>query len=520
MQSQEIIERILSEKPNLKLDDIKKIIQRKMAEASGFLTEEGAAYVVASEMGINLPEKARAQIRIKDLVSGLNNVTVAGYVLSTYPIQSFKYSNGETGKRSGFIMADKTGVINVVLWNEKAELIDKIFANKVVKVMHGYVREGRDKKITIGVGFKGDVMQSPLDEDPSNYPETKDFFKKIDALQERDNYVNVIGTVTHVFPIIVFERKVQEKGQVLRVNLTDETGTIKSVFWNDQVDLLIKLKTDDCLQIIGAHVKRGMNEKNELHVDEKSCVSILKEKTKVKATPLKFIKIKDLREKMYDLNIIARVICVGSIQNLQESGNDTISLANLLIKDETGEVRLALWKEKAEISKSISINDVILAEGVYTKKGIRSLNLHTGKFSKMTINPNLQEAEKIPLVKIEKIKINQLRTGLKEFSVEGTVVTAPTVEEIKIKRGEIVRVASFRLKDATGEVKVSVWRELVNLVENLTEGENTCIMNPTVKEGLTGLPELSTNALTSIKNTKEDEDISEVIIFEKDNSKE
>jgi ssDNA-binding replication factor A large subunit len=396
MQLHEIIERILSEKPNLKLNDVKKIIQRKMAEASGFLTEEGAAYVVASEMGISLPEKAKAQIRIKDLVSGLNNVTVAGCVLSTYPIQSFKYLNGETGKRSGFIMADKTGVINVVLWNEKAELTDKIFVNKIVKVTHGYVREGRDKKITIGVGLKGDVVHSPFDEDPSNYPETKDFFKKIDTLQERDNYVNVIGTVTHVFPIIVFERKGKEKGQVLRVNLMDETGTIKSVFWNDQANLLIKLKTDDCLQIIGAHVKRGMDEKNELHVDEKSRVSILKEKT----------------------------------------------------------------------------------------------------------------------------KINQLRTGLKEFSVEGTIVTAPAVEEIKIKRGEIVRVASFRLKDATGEVKVSVWRDLVNMVENLTEGENIYIMNPTVKEGLTGLPELSTNALTSIKNTKEDEDTSEVIIFEKDNSKE
>jgi replication factor A1 len=275
MQLHEIIERILSEKPDLKLEDIKRLIQKKMAEASGFLTEEGAAYVVASDMNINLPEEARPQIRIKDLVSGLNNVTVTGYVLSTYSTQSFRYLSRETGKRSGFMIADKTGVINVILWNEKAELIDKILANKIVTVTHGYIREGRDKKITINVGFKGDVVQSTHDEDPSNYPEAKDFFKKIINLQEGDDYVNVTGTVTHIFPTIVFERKGHEKGQVVRINLADETGTIKSVFWNDQVDLLTKLKTDDCLQIIGAHVKRDISEKNELHVDEKSRVSIL-----------------------------------------------------------------------------------------------------------------------------------------------------------------------------------------------------------------------------------------------------
>jgi len=516
MQLNEIVELILSQKRHLKPEDVKRLIQQKIEKASGFLTEEGAACVVASELGISLPDNQRLQTRIKDLVKGLSDVTITGRVLSVNPAVTFEYSDGRIGKRAGFVMADDTGIINVSLWDKKAELVNKIAPNEIVKIVHGYVREGIDGKIILNIASKGDIISSLVDENPEDYPEIRDFFKKIDTLRDGDQYVNLTGTVTQIFPITVFDKKGRTGRQVLRANLMDETGTIRCVFWNDQVNLLRELKSGDSIQVIGAHVKKGINEANELHIDDKSQVSILKRKAKNDTTSLKITKIKDLKEKMYDLNLVARIVFVGSIQNFQGKKNG--KLATLLIKDETGTVRLLLWNEKADISKSISTGDIIFVEGGYTKKGVRDIDLHVGKLGKITINPDNAEAKKIPLATIERMKIGQLKSGLKEFLIEGKVIATPVVNEVTTTRGETVKVASFKLEDDTGEIRISVWRELVGIVEHFKGGEKIHVINPLVKEGLGGMPELTTYSLTSIKMIKEEDD-QEVIIVEKENSK-
>ena len=52
------------------------------------------------------------------------------------------------------MIADKEGILRVVLWNEKAELVEKgeLKAGQAVRLLHGYTREDRYGKTELHLG--------------------------------------------------------------------------------------------------------------------------------------------------------------------------------------------------------------------------------------------------------------------------------------------------------------------------------------------------------------------------------
>ncbi|MBS7628881.1 replication factor A, partial [Candidatus Bathyarchaeota archaeon] len=55
-------------------------------------------------------------VKIGDLVSGLNDVTLTGVVIGQWPIREFRKQNGTIGKLLKLILGDDTGTIRCVLW--------------------------------------------------------------------------------------------------------------------------------------------------------------------------------------------------------------------------------------------------------------------------------------------------------------------------------------------------------------------------------------------------------------------
>ncbi|RLI47278.1 replication factor A, partial [Candidatus Bathyarchaeota archaeon] len=156
MSFEEIVQRIISSKQDLTRDKVLEMIEDKKKTAEGYFTNEVAARLVALELGVEVPwwEPFRADVSIKDVVSGLNNVTVMGRVIRVYPVKTFTRQNGTEGKVARLLIADKTGTLRVVLWDEKTSLAesDGIEQGQIIKVSHGYVREGLDGKLELHVG--------------------------------------------------------------------------------------------------------------------------------------------------------------------------------------------------------------------------------------------------------------------------------------------------------------------------------------------------------------------------------
>jgi len=272
---EEIIKRILADRPDLTLEDVKQMITQKKREVGGLLTDDGAAYIVATELGVNLAGKSdlKTEINIRDLVPGVNDASITGRVIWVNSIQTFSRPDKTSGKLARMTLADKTGTINVVLWDDKADLVDQIAQNRIVKVLHGYVRDGLNGKPELHVGMRGEVVINPTDIKPEDFPEMREFFKKISELKDGDE-AEVMATITKVSdrPRVYTGcpsclRKVTQQEDkwicercgpvatpinrvIVDAVLEDGTGVIDAVFYGEQAEKLLGITADEVKKLL------------------------------------------------------------------------------------------------------------------------------------------------------------------------------------------------------------------------------------------------------------------------------
>jgi len=160
MDLEEIIKRILSSRSDIKRKEILEMIKKKKIGAGDFLTDETAARIAASDLGVEIVQKPiRLKIQIQDLVSGLNDVTVAGQVTTVYPPKAFIRRDLTEGKLARLLVVDNSGTLRVVLWDDKVELVEsgKIQGKQIIRISHGYVREGLDGNLELNLGTRGTI---------------------------------------------------------------------------------------------------------------------------------------------------------------------------------------------------------------------------------------------------------------------------------------------------------------------------------------------------------------------------
>ena len=110
----DIISRI-KEKTNLSDEDINNKIEAKLKQLSGLISHEGAAHIIANELGVKLFEIASGRLQIKNILVGMRDVEVVGKVMQVNELREFKTDNRD-GKVASFVIGDETGAIRTVMW--------------------------------------------------------------------------------------------------------------------------------------------------------------------------------------------------------------------------------------------------------------------------------------------------------------------------------------------------------------------------------------------------------------------
>ena len=197
---EEIISKIKEEK-NLSNDEIELKIKEKLTKLSDLISKEGAAHIVANELGVKLFNITR-ELKINKLLTGMNNVILTGKVVQLNPVIEYKKENRE-GKVGSFVLGDDTGVIRVAFWD--ANHIKQIEENKIkegsiLKIKNGYVKSNGVFK-ELHVGNKGEIEVDPSGvEIEVNNKQSFDFIKKkIAELNENENNIGVLGTIVQIF---------------------------------------------------------------------------------------------------------------------------------------------------------------------------------------------------------------------------------------------------------------------------------------------------------------------------------
>ncbi len=143
----------ISEKAKISESDARNLVKEKQNELSGLVSEEGAAYIVARENGINLLKESKKQLKIGNLVDGLRSVDIVGKIIRITDIREFE-RNGEKGRVANLILGDETGLARLSLWNEEVEYLEKLGLSEgdVIKLSRGYVKVDNQGQFELRIG--------------------------------------------------------------------------------------------------------------------------------------------------------------------------------------------------------------------------------------------------------------------------------------------------------------------------------------------------------------------------------
>jgi len=95
------------------------------------------------------------------------------------------------------------------------------------------------------------------------------------------------------------------------------------------------------------------------------------------------LEIKELRDGMKRVSVEGRVVEKGNTREVRSKYKDeTYRIADAMVADETGSIKLTLWNEQIE---QVNVDNIIKIENGYVTSFRGEIQLNVGKFGKMTI---------------------------------------------------------------------------------------------------------------------------------------
>lgn len=266
MPYEQIIERI-QEKSGLSEDEITSKITQKKEQLSGLVSDEGAAHIIANEYGVALmPEKGL--IKIKNLLSGMRNVEVAGRVVAKFDINEFTSKRGP-GKIGSFILGDETGTIRVALWNDQADLLKTFDKDDIVQIKSAYIRNNNGR-LEVHVNDSASLEVNPEGVTIERVDTTPKRVQLKDITENMQN-IEVLATIVQVYSPRFFEvcpecsKRARQNAEgwacethgqvepqynyVLNAFLDDGTDNIRAVFFRNQVQHLLDMDHEEVLKL-------------------------------------------------------------------------------------------------------------------------------------------------------------------------------------------------------------------------------------------------------------------------------
>ncbi len=339
----------------------------------GLVTPEGAAHIVANEIGINL-FKGMSQsptLKIENVIPGMNSVDVVGRVFRVFPPREFNRKDGSKGRVCSITLSDSTGTIRTVFWDKDVKLVEdgKVEEGKLLRIRGGYSKEDLNGEPEIHVGMRARVTPEPKDVNEDDFPVAGNITKKISELTERDPSVDVVCRVVRIYEPREFERDDKTKGKVVNLIIGDETGRARLVLWDEDVGLIEKamIKEGDTIKVKKGYVKvrwtdGGRFDEPEVNVGKYGKI-ILNPEEVIKEMPLMAPEI--TRKYMKDLQdgevaeIRGALVDIYDNVKIFDRADRKGIVVNAVIDDGTENMRAAFYDKMAEVLLNMPVQKVL-----------------------------------------------------------------------------------------------------------------------------------------------------------------
>jgi len=432
-ESQNLIDKLLQLKPELTKDVIdQKISEKKEKIGSGYLTDEGAVFLIASDYNVKLDETSKTEISLKDLYAGAKEISLETRVLNFSPTKQFSRKDGSTFDLRTMTVYDSGSTASVKLWDEKANLpgIENLKPGDLIKIIKAYVKSDLDGSPTINIGSGSNIQTV---ETESQIPMIDKITKDVSELQEGQKDLVISGTIDGIISGMKFTNSRGQPGTALRMRLKGKDGSaMRVVLWGKDESLIPNMISQSAnVKLLGVRVKSG-NQGLEIHGNEATIIEIEGGK---EAEP-----------------IIARILSMVTTESGKNMIIATDNQKNIYnINDFSNSTSICVEGDVIECMPSkVYGNSVTLDENSFVRK--------------------LDNDETIPSLSKIRTKISDVKVD-ETYCIESIVLKVPERKEIQTKSGESISLSEMFVEDDTGQIWVKGWRNQAKLIDKCELGE-------------------------------------------------
>jgi replication factor A1 len=168
--------------------------------------------------------------------------------------------------------------------------------------------------------------------------------------------------VLDVETVRTFDRDDGSEGRVANLVIGDETGRVRVTLWDDMADRATEIEPETTVEVVDGYVRERDGDL-ELHVGDRGAVEELEETIEYDpdAVPIQDVEI----GQTVDLAGVVRA--VDPKRTFERDDGSEGQVRNVRIQDESGDMRVALWGDKADIDvgpgDEVALADVEIQDG-------------------------------------------------------------------------------------------------------------------------------------------------------------
>jgi len=298
---------------------------------------------------------------------------------------------------------------------------------------------------------------------------------KIENITPESGPVNFIARIISVFDTKEFTRNDGTIGRVGNLIVGDETGKVKLTLWDNMADLIKmgKIKAGQSVQVSG-FAKQGYSGV-EVNIGNNGVLTESEEEIDVVSNSYK---IKDIKDGMGDINLNGKVLEVSEIRTFQRKDGNSGRVGNLMLGDETGTLRVTLWDDKTDFLSQVEYGDSIELINAYARENAFSqkVELQVGNRS------IIRKSEKKIEYEEEFTPIDDIKADMNNINISGRILDISEVRTFEKKDGSTGRVGNVLLGDSTGKIRLTLWDEKTDILEEIDFDETVEVLNAYSRE--------------------------------------
>ena len=393
---------------DISLDEFRDAVEEKVEQMGGLADEETAAMLIAHELD-------ESEVNgVADIEPGIEEVKFVAKVTSVGDIRTFERDgdDAEDGHVLNVDVADETGSIRISLWDEQARGAEEELEPGQVLRIKGRPTDGYS-------GTEVNVDQAEPDDDTEIDVQVQDSYSVSDLSLGLSD-VNLPGKLLDTGTVRTFDRDDGSEGKVANLTVGDETGRIRITLWDERADIVEELEPGITVEIVDGYV-RERDGNLELHVGNRGAVEEIDADIEYvpESTPIANLEIGDTAD------ITGVIRSSDPKRTFDRDDGSEGQVKNVRVQDETGDIRVALWGEKAD--RELAPGDKVAFADVAIKDGwADDIEASAGWQSTISVLDNSSPTDAAN----GESDTNEAETGLGAFGsdVEGDVEETTTTE--------------------------------------------------------------------------------------------